>query len=95
MMQFVVVNTKQVCAISVARCPCKSNPLITQALLRRVGMLFLPNDDALAEESKQIVKDVVAKEGRCQIVAWRQVPVDDAVVGPLAKLTQPRVWQVI
>ena len=57
-------------------------------------MLFLPNDDKLAEEARDIVQHVVNQEGRCRIKAWRDVPVDPAVVGRLAKLTEPRIVQV-
>ena len=60
----------------------------------RVGMVFLPNDDKLAAEGKDIVETVVRKEGRCKITAWREVPVDKTVVGRMAKLTEPRVVQV-
>jgi glutamate synthase domain-containing protein 1 len=60
----------------------------------RVGMVFLPNDDKLAAEATEIIKQVVAKEGRCMIKAWRDVPVDRTVVGRLAKLTEPRIVQV-
>ena len=56
----------------------------------RVGMVFLPNDDKLAAEGKDIVETVVRKEGRCKITAWREVPVDKTVVGRMAKLTEPR-----
>lgn len=57
-------------------------------------MIFLPNDDKLAEASLDIIKHVVAKEGQCKIKAWRDVPVDREVVGRLAKLTEPRIVQV-
>lgn len=57
-------------------------------------MIFLPNDDKLAADSRDIVEHVVAKEGRCKIKAWRDVPVDPSVVGRLAKLTEPRIVQV-
>ena len=60
----------------------------------RVGMVFLPNDDKLAAEGKDIVETVVRKEGRCKITAWREVPVDKTVVGRMAMLTEPRVVQV-
>ncbi len=60
----------------------------------RVGMVFLPNDDKLAAEAVEIIKQVVAQEGRCKIKAWRDVPVDRTVVGRLAKLTEPRIVQV-
>lgn len=57
-------------------------------------MLFLPNDDKLAEEARDIVQHVVAKEGRCRIKAWRDVPVEPSVVGRMAELTEPRIVQV-
>lgn len=57
-------------------------------------MVFLPNDDKLAEESMDIIKHVVAQEGRCKIKAFRDVPVNKEVVGRLAKLTEPRIVQV-
>ena len=62
--------------------------------LCRVGMVFLPNDDKLAAEARDIIEHVVAKEGRCKVKAWRDVPVDKSVVGRLAKATEPRIVQV-
>lgn len=57
-------------------------------------MIFLPNDDKLAAEARDIVEHVVKKEGRCKVKAWRDVPVDTSVVGRLAKATEPRIVQV-
>jgi glutamate synthase domain-containing protein 1 len=57
-------------------------------------MVFLPNDDKLEAASRQILEDVVAAEGRCRVVGWRKVPVDREVVGRLARVTEPRIWQV-
>ena len=57
-------------------------------------MLFLPNDDKLAAQSKQIVEDVVKAEGRCRVVGWRDVPVDHSVVGRMARATEPRIVNV-
>ena len=57
-------------------------------------MLFLPNDDKLEAQSKQIIEDVVAREGRCNLLGFRSVPVNNEVVGRLAKATQPRIWQM-
>ncbi|KAK9827155.1 hypothetical protein WJX74_008527 [Apatococcus lobatus] len=59
-----------------------------------VGMVFLPNDDGLEAQSKQIIEDVVAREGHCKLIGFRDVPVDNEVVGRLAKVTQPRICQV-
>ena len=60
-----------------------------------VGMLFLPADDAGEAASKAVLEGVVAAEGRCRVVGWRAVPVNQAVVGRLAAATQPRIWQVV
>ncbi|KAF5828828.1 hypothetical protein DUNSADRAFT_16998 [Dunaliella salina] len=59
-----------------------------------VGMIFMPNDDALEAQSKAIYEANIAKEGM-QLLGWRQVPVKHEVVGRFAKATQPRVWQVM
>lgn len=60
-----------------------------------VGMLFLPNDDAAEKEAKATFEGVVAAEGRCRVVGWREVPVDSSIVGRLARATEPRVRQVV
>eukprot|EP00879_Flechtneria_rotunda_P013236 GHRR01013821.1.p1 GENE.GHRR01013821.1~~GHRR01013821.1.p1 ORF type:complete len:818 (+),score=242.98 GHRR01013821.1:285-2456(+) len=59
-----------------------------------VGMLFLPNDDALEAQAKSILEEVVSAEG-LKLLGYRQVPVVHKVVGRFAKATQPRIWQVI
>ncbi|KAI8464547.1 MAG: ferredoxin-dependent glutamate synthase [Monoraphidium minutum] len=59
-----------------------------------VGMLFLPNDDALEAQSKAILEGVLAKEG-LELLGFRQVPVKKEVVGRFAKATQPRIMQVV
>ena len=57
-------------------------------------MLFLPKDEKLADLAKQIVEDVVNKEGHCHIVGWRDVPVVHEVVGRMARDAEPRIVQV-
>ena len=57
-------------------------------------MLFLPDDDKLEAEARRIIEDVVATEGRCRIVGWREVPVVKDIVGPLARENEPRIVQV-
>jgi glutamate synthase (ferredoxin) len=37
---------------------------------------------------------VASKEG-LKVVGWRKVPVKSEVVGRFAKVTQPRIWQVL
>ena len=68
--------------------------VISALLMCSVGMIFLPNDDELEAQSKQIIEDVVAREGHCKLVGFRDVPVDSEVVGRLAQVTQPRICQV-
>ncbi|KAL4447262.1 hypothetical protein ABPG77_007295 [Micractinium sp. CCAP 211/92] len=58
-----------------------------------VGMLFIPNDDALEAKCKEIF-EAVAKAENFKVVAWRDVPVDVSVVGPIALKTMPRIRQV-
>ncbi|GIL47362.1 hypothetical protein Vafri_4198, partial [Volvox africanus] len=59
-----------------------------------VGMVFMPNDDQLEAQCKQILESVCAKEG-VKVVGWRKVPVNHEVVGRFAKVTEPRIWQVL
>lgn len=62
--------------------------------VRRVGMMFMPQDPEAAAAAATIVEKVVAAEGRCRIAGWRDVPCDDAVVGRMAKAEQPIIRQV-
>eukprot|EP00882_Tetradesmus_deserticola_P001840 GHRQ01001973.1.p1 GENE.GHRQ01001973.1~~GHRQ01001973.1.p1 ORF type:complete len:1051 (+),score=503.61 GHRQ01001973.1:46-3198(+) len=71
----------------------KEMPSINEATTG-VGMLFLPNDDALEAQARSIVEEVVGAEG-LSLLGWRQVPVAPEVVGRFAKATQPRIWQVL
>jgi glutamate synthase (ferredoxin) len=63
-------------------------------LLRSVGMIFMPNDDALEAQCKAIYEGAIAQQG-LKLLGWRAVPVRNEVVGRFAKATQPRVWQVM
>jgi glutamate synthase (ferredoxin) len=58
-----------------------------------VGMMFIPNDDALEAKCKEIF-EAVAKAENFKVVGWRDVPVDTSVVGPIATKTMPRIRQV-
>lgn len=60
----------------------------------RVGSVFMPNDDELEAQCKQILESVCVKEG-VKVVGWRKVPVAHEVVGRFAKVTEPRIWQVL
>ncbi|KAH9621061.1 hypothetical protein KSS87_011842 [Heliosperma pusillum] len=58
-----------------------------------VGMVFLPRDDALAEEAKKVVLDIFAQEG-IEVLGWRSVPTTVSVVGRNAKETMPNIQQL-
>ncbi len=58
-----------------------------------VGMLFLPSDDELAEKCVEIISSITSRE-KCEILNWRNVPVNDNHLGGLARSTQPNIKQV-
>ncbi|XP_050228409.1 ferredoxin-dependent glutamate synthase, chloroplastic-like [Mercurialis annua] len=58
-----------------------------------VGMVFLPNDDNLMKQAKQVVGDVFKQEG-LEVLGWRPVPINKSVVGYNAKQTMPNIQQV-
>lgn len=59
-----------------------------------VGMVFLPRDEALASAAKQVVERIFTQEG-VEVLGWRQVPVNVAIVGYYAKITLPNIQQVL
>ncbi len=59
-----------------------------------VGMVFLPQNASHREIAKGIVADVVSKEN-CQLIGWREVPVNPASLGSQARENQPWIEQVI
>jgi glutamate synthase domain-containing protein 2/glutamate synthase domain-containing protein 1/glutamate synthase domain-containing protein 3 len=58
-----------------------------------VGMCFLPHDDVRREELVALIEGVIVREGQ-RVLAWREVPVDDAHVGVVAGRSAPCIRQV-
>ncbi|MFC0142093.1 glutamate synthase large subunit [Erwinia mallotivora] len=58
-----------------------------------VGMLFLNRDDALARESRRIVEEEVLRE-TLSVVGWREVPINQDVLGEIALFSMPRIEQL-
>lgn len=58
-----------------------------------VGMVFIPDDDAVEAKAKEIYASVAKAEG-FKVLGWRDVPIDDSVVGPVARRNMPRFRQV-
>src|SRR5699024_814061 len=58
-----------------------------------VGTAFLPSDAEQASKSKKRVEEVAAEED-LQILGWREVPVDDSVLGATARGCMPSFAQL-
>lgn len=58
-----------------------------------VGMLFLSNDEALAEHSREVLREELARE-MLTVVGFRIVPIDTSVLGEIAKSSLPLIEQV-
>ncbi len=58
-----------------------------------VGMMFLPKNEQTIEAIKLIV-DRCAKQLNFPLLGYREVPVDNTVIGETAKAVEPSVWQI-
>jgi len=59
-----------------------------------VGMGFLPRDPERRDAVKKVIEDVVTAND-LEFLGWREVPVNDEVLGPLAKAVVPSMWQFV
>jgi glutamate synthase (ferredoxin) len=57
------------------------------------GMVFLPANQAGRTACAKIFEDVVREEGQT-LLGWRDVPTENATLGPTAKAAQPVIRQV-
>nr|GEU60165.1 ferredoxin-dependent glutamate synthase, chloroplastic [Tanacetum cinerariifolium] len=64
-----------------------------QILHTGVGMVFLPQDEALMEQAKSAIVNIFNQEG-LEVLAWRSVPINEPIVGFYAKETMPNIQQV-
>jgi glutamate synthase (NADPH/NADH) large chain len=58
-----------------------------------VGIAFLPVDPTDAEKAVAKVEQIVSEEGLA-VLGWRDVPVDDSMIGPTARSVMPRFRQL-
>ncbi|MBU8907332.1 glutamate synthase large subunit [Desertibacillus haloalkaliphilus] len=58
-----------------------------------VGMLFLPQEQALRKECEKQLEEIITEEGQV-LLGWRDVPVDDSMLGQAAKASMPFVRQL-
>ncbi len=59
-----------------------------------VGMLFLNQNDQLAEQTKLLLERELEKE-TLSVAGWRKVPVNADVLGDIGKASQPQIYQVL
>lgn len=57
-----------------------------------VGFAFLPRDPERREAVKDIMKKV-CEANELGFIGWREVPVDNSVLGPMARDVVPSMWQ--
>jgi len=59
-----------------------------------VGMMFLPQDPALATKSRQAISEIITLEG-LQVLGWRVVPTQPELLGVQARENEPQIEQVV
>ncbi len=59
-----------------------------------VGVLFLPADPERRMESESMIERIIEAEGQ-SVIWWRDVPVNDAHVGEIARASAPFIRQVL
>ncbi len=57
------------------------------------GLVFLPNDAGDRELCVEIIKRIIDEEGQ-RFLGWRDVPVNNSVIGKGARETQPHIAQI-
>jgi glutamate synthase (ferredoxin) len=58
-----------------------------------VGMVFLPTDSLSRQECIRRFDEAIRSEGQ-QVIGWRDVPTENATLGPTARSSQPVMRQV-
>ncbi|MCB9735531.1 MAG: glutamate synthase large subunit [Deltaproteobacteria bacterium] len=58
-----------------------------------VGQVFLPQDARQRRACEEVMEEVVAEQGQ-YVIGWRDVPVDPAAPGRVARMTMPVVRQI-
>jgi glutamate synthase (ferredoxin) len=58
-----------------------------------VGLVFLPTDPDERRQCEQIFTEIVRQEGQ-RLLGWRDVPTNNAPIGPTARAAQPVIRQI-
>ncbi len=56
------------------------------------GMVFLPREQGRRRAGQELIARVVAEQGQ-RFLGWREVPVDAAACGRIARQGMPAIWQ--
>ena len=57
------------------------------------GLVFLPRDKTEQAECQAIIENIVKEEGQTML-GWRDVPIDDSMIGPTALAGEPAFKQI-
>ncbi|MCB1258913.1 MAG: glutamate synthase subunit alpha, partial [Acidimicrobiales bacterium] len=57
------------------------------------GIGFLPRDPAKGAHAVEAIEKIVASEG-LRVLGWREVPIDDSMIGSMARETEPDFQQL-
>ncbi len=57
------------------------------------GLVFLPENEEEAAYCTEVLNRYVESEG-LQVICWREVPVDNSVIGEIAKKSEPQIRQI-
>jgi glutamate synthase (ferredoxin) len=57
------------------------------------GLVFLPSDAGQRQRCERIFEGIVGQEGQT-VLGWRNVPVDDSMIGATAKAVEPVMRQI-
>src|SRR4051812_9454169 len=58
-----------------------------------VAMCFFARDPARCRHHQALLEGSVMHHGQ-RVIGWRKVPYDEAAVGPVARDSQPSIWQL-
>ena len=58
------------------------------------GLVFLPKDNAEHKACKDLFERIIQQEGQ-SLLGWRTVPVNNSIIGKIAKETEPIIQQII
>lgn len=57
-----------------------------------IGMFFFPQNELQRNQAKKLFETIARKEG-CKFLGWRQVPVEEEILGEPARACEPSIWQ--